>query len=70
MVSYKPLWRYLLENDITKQECRERCNISKNTWTKLNRNEEVSMSILTKICETFSISYDDIVEYIPKESEK
>ena len=39
MVSYKPLFRYMLEHDITPKECRERCKISPNTWTKLNRNE-------------------------------
>ena len=50
MVSYKPLFRYCLEHDISKVECRRRCGISPNTWTKINRNEEVSMSILNKIC--------------------
>ena len=49
MVSYKPLFRYCLEHDISKAECRQICGISPNTWTKINRNEEVSMTILNKI---------------------
>lgn len=68
MVSYKPLWRYCLEHDITKQQCRVMCGISANTWTKINKNEEVSMSILNKICKTLCVSYGDIIEYIPEDS--
>ena len=65
MVSYKPLFRYCLEHDISKVECCRRCGISPNTWTKINRNEEVSMAILNKICAGLGISYGDIIEYIP-----
>ena len=66
MVSYKPLFRYCLEHDITKAECRRMCGISPNTWTKLYRNEEVSMSILNKIRASLCVSYGDIIEYIPQ----
>ncbi|MBE5766694.1 MAG: helix-turn-helix transcriptional regulator [Clostridiales bacterium] len=65
MVSYKPLFRYCLEHDISKADCRRICGISPNTWTKINRNEEVSMAILNKICAGLGISYGDIMEYIP-----
>ena len=65
MVSYKPLFRYCLEHDIPMSDCRKMCGISPNTWTKINKNEEVSLSILTKICATLGISYGDIIEYIP-----
>lgn len=64
MVSYKPLFRYCLEHDISKAKCRQICGISPNTWTKINRNEEVSMAILNKICAALGVSYGDIIEYI------
>ena len=64
MVSYKPLFRYCLEHDITKTRCREICGISRNTWTKINKNEEVSMNILNKISKNLGVSYGDIIEYI------
>ena len=57
MVSYKPLFRYCLEHDITRADCRRICGISPNTWTKINRNEEVSMAILNKICAALGVSY-------------
>jgi DNA-binding Xre family transcriptional regulator len=41
------------------------CGISRNTWTKINKNEEVSMTILNKICAGLGVSYGDIIEYIP-----
>ena len=65
MVSYKPLFRYCVEHDISRAQCRKLCGISPNTWTKINRNEEVSMAILNKICAGLGISYGDIMEYIP-----
>ena len=65
MVSYKPLFRYCLEHDITKADCRRMCGISPNTWTKINRNEDVSLSVLNKICAALGVSYGDIIEYIP-----
>lgn len=67
MVSYKPLFRYCLEHDISKTQCREICGISRNTWTKINRNEEVSMTILNKICAALGVSYGDIIEYVHQE---
>lgn len=64
MVSYKPLFRYCLEHDIPKAQCRQMCGISPNTWTKINKGEEVSMTILNKICAGLGVSYGDIIEYI------
>jgi len=68
MVSYKPLFHYCLEHDISKAECRRRCGISPNTWTKINRNEDVSMSVLNKICAELGVTYGDIIEYIPEQT--
>lgn len=70
MVSYKPLFRYCLEHDISKAQCRQICGISPNTWTKINRNEEVSMAILNKICAVLGLSYGDIMEYVEADKEK
>ena len=65
MVSYKPLFRYCLEHDIPMADCRKICGISPNTWTKINSNREVSITILNKICAGLGVTYNDIVEYIP-----
>ena len=65
MLSYKPLWRILVEKEMSKSDLRKKAGISPNTMTKLRRNEEVAMSVLNKICATLNVSYGDIVEYIP-----
>ena len=70
MVSYKPLFRYCLEHDISKAQCRQICGISPNTWKKINRNEEVSRAILNKICAGLGLSYGDIIEYVEVDKEK
>lgn len=67
MVSYKPLWRILVEREISKRELASLAGISANTMTKLNKNEEVSMTILNKLCSALGVSYGDIIEYIPTE---
>jgi DNA-binding Xre family transcriptional regulator len=46
------------------------CGISPNTWTKINRNEEVSMPVLNKICAALDLSYGDIIEYLPDKTKE
>ena len=70
MISYKPLFRYMLEHDLTAKMVRELCGISKNTFTKINRNEEVSMTVLNKLCKGLGLSYGDICEYIQETGEQ
>ena len=45
MVSYKPLYRLLVERDMSKADLMKAAKISPNTMTKIRRNEEVSMAI-------------------------
>lgn len=48
-ISYKKLWMLLLERDIKKASLRHEVGLSAGTWTKLNKGEEVSLSILLRI---------------------
>lgn len=68
MVSYKPLFRLLVERDMSKADLMKAAKISPNTMTKIRKNEEVSMTILNKICIALNVSYGDIVEYLHKDS--
>ena len=69
MVSYKPLFKLLVDRNMSKADLRRQASISPNTMTKLRRNEEVSMTILNKICSALQVSYGDIIEYIHPEKE-
>ena len=49
-ISYKKLWKLLIDKDMTAVELREKTGIAPNTMTKLRRDEEVSMLICRFFC--------------------
>ena len=64
-VSYKRLWRLLVDKEMSKADLRKKADIAPNTMTKLRRDEDVSLTILSKICKTLNVDFGDIVEYVP-----
>ena len=64
-VSYNKLWKLLVDKKMSKSDLRKKAEISPNTMTKLRRDEEVSLTILSKICKTLNADFGDIVEYVP-----
>lgn len=62
-ISYNKLWKLLIDKKMSKAELRRATGISPNTMTKLNRDEEVTLSVLTKICDVLSVDIGDIIEY-------
>lgn len=68
-VSYKKLWKLLIDKDMTAVELREKTGIAPNTITKLRRNEEVSMTVLVKICTALNANIGDIMDMIPQEAD-
>jgi DNA-binding Xre family transcriptional regulator len=61
--SYKPLWRILLEKDMTKTELRELLGLSSSTLAKMGKDEYVSLEIIDKICGHFGVQPNDIMEH-------
>lgn len=61
-INYKKLWILLIEKHITKAQLRQSANLSPATLTKLNKNEYVSMEVLTRICFALKCNIGDIVE--------
>lgn len=66
-VSYKKLWVMLVEQDMSKQEFREKLQIAPGTMTKLNKGQEVSMSVILRICEYFNCNIGDICDAVKTE---
>ena len=50
-VSYKKLWLLCAEKEISKAELRKRAGLSSATFTKLRRNQEVTLSVMLKIAD-------------------
>lgn len=65
-ISYKKLWKLLIDKDMTAAQLRERTGIAPNTMTKLRRDEEVSMAVLIKICTVLNANIGDIMDLIPE----
>ena len=63
-ISYKKLWVLLIDRDIKKSSFRKELNLSSGTWTKLNKGEEVSLSILLRICGYLNCDIGDIFEAV------
>ena len=63
-ISYKKLWVLLIDRDIKKSLFRKELNLSSGTWTKLNKGEEVSLSILLRICDCLNCDIGDICEAV------
>ena len=52
------------EQEMTKQEFREKLQIASGTMTKLNKGQEVSMSVILRICEYFECNIGDICDAV------
>ena len=66
-ISYKKLWKLLIDKDMTAVDLRLATGIAPNTMTKLRRDEEVSMTVLVKICTALNANIGDIMDLIPEE---
>lgn len=66
-VSYKKLWKLLIDRDMRKQDLKEKAGISKGTITKLGKNQNVSTETLAKICAALECNIEDIVEFLTEE---
>lgn len=64
MISYKPLFRLLLERDMTKTQLRQSVGFSTATLAKMSKNEYVSMEVIVKICNYLNCRIEDVVEIV------
>ena len=64
-VSYKKLWKLLIDKDIKKKDLIERARISPATVTKMGKNGHVTTEVLLKICTALGCKIEDIMEVIP-----
>ena len=68
-VSYKKLWKILIDKDMKKKDLQAEARISWTSVTKLSKGETVSMEVLMKICKTLNCDIGDIMELIPTEED-
>lgn len=68
-VSYNKLWKLLVDKKMSKADLRKAAGIAPNTMTKLRRDEEVTLTILGRICGVLEVNIGDIMDFIPEEGD-
>lgn len=63
-VSYKKLWKLLIDKDMKKKDLEAAAEISNYTITKMNRGENVTVEVIGKICKALNCTLDEIMEFI------
>ena len=66
-VSYKRLWKLLIDKDMKKKDLMEQAHISNYTINKMNRGENITTDILMKICTALGCTFDEIMEIVEDE---
>lgn len=69
-VSYKKLWKLLIDKDMKKRDLSAQAAISHASIAKLGKNENVTTEVLVKICEALECDIGDIMEIVKSEPKK
>lgn len=62
-VTYKKLFKLLIDRDMKKQELAEKAQISSATISKMAAGENVTMEVIEKVCRALDVTVDDITEF-------
>ena len=63
-ISYNKLWKLLVDKKMSKADLRRAAGIAPNTMTKQRRDEEVTLTVLNKICAALDVNIGDIMEFV------
>ena len=65
-VSYKKLWKLLIDRDLKKKDLCAIAGISTASVTKMGKGGHVTTEVLVKICTALDCTMDDIMEIVPE----
>lgn len=68
-VSYKKLWKLLIDRDLRKKDLLATAGISQSSLSKMRKNENVHMDIVVKVCDALNCNICDIVEIVKNDKE-
>jgi DNA-binding Xre family transcriptional regulator len=63
-VSYKKLWKLLIDRDMKKKDLCKKAGISSASVTKMGKGGHVTTEVLVKICKALDCGIDDIMEVV------
>ena len=66
-VSYKKLWKLLIDLNMSKSDLRKATGLATGTMTKLRRDEDISMDAIKRICQVCNCNIGDMMDLLPEE---
>lgn len=63
-ISYKKLWKLLIDRDMKRKDLQRVAGISAASITKLGKNQNVNTEIIRKICESLHCDICDVMEIV------
>ena len=65
-MSYKKLWKLLIDRDMRKTDLRTGAGISSSSLAKLSKDENITTDVLLRICNSLDVDLNDIAETVPE----
>lgn len=62
-ISYNKLWKLLIDKKMSVADMRKAADIAPNTVTRMKKDQEVTLSVLEKICDVLDVDFGDIIEF-------
>jgi len=69
VISYNKLWKLLVDKKMSKADLRKAAGLAPNTMTRLRRDQEVTISVIYKICTAVGADIGDVMEFLPEAEE-
>lgn len=69
-VSYKKLWKLLIDKDMTRTDLRHAVGASSSTFAKLSRGEFISGDLMARICRELNCNVGDMMDVVLDESDR
>lgn len=60
IITFKPLWKLLIDRDMTREDLRHAVGLSPATIAKLGKDGNVTTDVLARICEALGCEITDI----------
>ena len=67
IVSYKKLWKMLIDRDLKKKDLEEMAGVSHYVINKMTHGDNVTTDVLCRVCKALNCTVDDIMEMVDEQ---
>lgn len=68
--TYSPLWKQLIDKNMTKEVLREKIKTSPATIAKMGKGENIALDVVDRICKELNCNVEDVLQYIPEQEKE